>query len=1224
MPVNTVRKNRFAESVILNEAIYFTDIEGGDGYMAIKWTKTQETAIHSRGRTLLVSAAAGSGKTAVLTARIIKRLTDLQNPIDISRMLVVTFTKAAAAELRGRIQKALSDELKANPSNHALSRQAVKLGYAKICTIHSFCYDIVRSNFEQLGIGANVRVADDTEIKIIYSDVMERVINELYDAQPDSCIINDFAAFADNFITDRDERLNDIMNGIYNKVCSFPDGIGYIKKSSEYMISVSSEDFLTSRFGVIISEEIKKQLAYFIKVYSDAVSYLAGEAVYTKNYLPAFEYDLEFMNNLNRLLDKSIYSDIKTFLDSYNRPKLGSGVKKEKQTDETDFYKKVRDDFNTQRKMICDRYFSLDETQIKDNMLKTAQLCYQIYKLLCLFEEKLIAEKKSRCIVDFNDLEQMTYKLLYKDGLPTSFAREQALRYDEIYIDEYQDVNELQDKIFSAVSNDYNRFMVGDIKQSIYGFRGASPEIFSDYRDRFPKYSEKETAANTIFLSDNFRCDSSIIDFTNIVFKCLFTNNSGYVPYYDEDRLVYSKNENGHISAKVEVAIIKKVIATENDDDDNEDSNLSEAVYVVNRIRSLIKEGYRPKDITILLRSAKNDAQLFETELAKLGMPYYNGVTRDFFENAEVLLMLCVLNCIDNPTRDIYLAGALKSSLFGITLDELVQIRTYYGDGSLYDALKEYTKKFAFSKGSYFLDKLSIYRKYAEGQPVDRLIWFIYRDTAIMSLIYDNDKSGKNIRRSNLMLLYEYARRFEASSFRGLYNFIRYLNDIINERETLETAKISAESDDAVKIMTVHQSKGLEFPVCFLCGAHKKFNKSDIIPNILINRFTGIASKLRDSTGFARYDTPMRRAVALKITENNLDEEMRVLYVALTRARERLIVTASSSDPQKLINECTLAANYISQYSLSESPSYIKWILTALKSVHYENCCILQIIDGINVISEFEEKKYELPLTFAFDDKSKEEMVDIIKERFEFRYPFMYMSKIPAKISVSELYPSVLDGEDTSAGFNTINKKPNLLERPRFLETTTPAKVSSAERGTATHIFMQFCDFRKTELFGIKTEIERLVSNDFIPRSSADLININQIQMFFNGYLYSEMKKSHRLWRETRFNIKLPASEFSKDEVLKSQLADEHILVQGVIDCFFFDINDHLILVDYKTDYIPADMRDNSENAKKMLIDRHRLQLSYYKSACERITRKPVYTTYIYSFGLGTDITIDI
>lgn len=1224
MPANIVRKNRFAESVIINDALYNTYNKGGDGYMAMKWTKAQETAIDSRGRTLLVSAAAGSGKTAVLTARIIKRLMDPHNPIDISRMLVVTFTKAAAAELRSRIQKALSEEITANPSNHALSRQAVKLGYAKICTIHSFCYDIIRSNFEQLGIGANVRVADDTEIKIIYSDVMERVINELYDAQPESCIINDFAAFADNFITDRDERLNDIMNGIYNKVRSFPDGVEYIKKSSEYMISASSEEFLNSRFGVIISDDIKKQLEYFISVYSDAIIYLAGEAVYEKNYLPAFEYDLNFMNNLNRLLDKGIYSEIKIFLNSYNRPKLGSGVKKEMQTDETDFYRKVRDDFNTQRKIILDRYFSLDEIQIKENMLKTAQLCHEIYMLLRLFEEKLIAEKKSRCIVDFNDLEQMTYKLLYKDGLPTSFAREQALRYDEIYIDEYQDVNELQDKIFNAVSNDYNRFMVGDIKQSIYGFRGASPEIFSDYRDRFPKYSEKNSAANTIFLSDNFRCDTSIIDFTNIIFKGLFSNNSGYVPYYDEDRLIYSKNDNGHISARVEVAVIKKVIETENDDDASESSSSNEAVYVVNRIRLLIKEGYSPKDITILLRSAKNNAQLFETELAKLGMPYYNGVTRDFFENAEVLLMLCVLNCIDNPTRDIYLAGALKSSLFGVTLNELVQIRTYGGDGSLYDALKEYTSKFAFSKGIYFIDKLTIYRKYAEGQPVDRLIWFIYRDTSIMSLIYDNDKTGKNIRRSNLMLLYEYARRFEASSFRGLYNFIRYLNDIISERETLETAKISAESDDAVKIMTVHQSKGLEFPVCFLCGTEKKFNKSDIIPNILINRVTGMASKLRDNTGFARYDTSMRRAVALKIIENNLDEEMRVLYVALTRARERLIVTASSSDPQKLINACTLNARYISPYSLSESPSYIKWIITALKSVYYENCCILQIIDGINVISEREDKVNEPLLTVECNDKSIEEIVDIIKERFEFRYPFMHMSKVPAKISVSELYPSVLDGEDTSAGFNTINKKPNLLERPRFMETTTPDKASSADRGTATHVFMQFCDFRKTERYGVKTELERLVTDSFIPRSSAELVNINQIQLFFNSRLYSAMKNSRRLWREIRFNIKLPASEFSADEDLKEQLADEYILVQGVIDCFFFDINDHLILVDYKTDYIPADMRDNLENVKKMLIDRHRLQLSYYKSACERITRKPVYAAYIYSFGLGIDIALDI
>jgi ATP-dependent helicase/nuclease subunit A len=786
--------------------------------MAVKWTEAQNNAIDSRGRTLLVSAAAGSGKTAVLTARIIKRLTDPENPADISRMLVVTFTKAAAAELRERIQKALSAALAANPSNRALSRQAVKLGRAKICTIHSFCYDMIRTNFERLGIGANVRVADDTEIKIIYGDAMERTINELYDAQPDASAIKDFAAYADNFITDRDDRLNDIMNGIYVKVRSYPEGIGFIKKSADELFSASTKNFMSSRYGKIISADIKKQLAYFLSVYSDAVNYLTDGGVYAKNYLPAFEYDIEFIKSLCSALECGIYSDIRVLLNSYNRSKLGSGVKKDMQNEETDFFRKVRDDFNNQRKAVNEKYFASAETEISKNMLKTAQLCSDTYTLLSLFEDRLNAEKKTRGIVDYGDLEQMTYSLLYKDGVITDFARETAVRYDEIYIDEYQDVNELQDKIFTAVSNEHNRFMVGDIKQSIYGFRGASPGIFSDYRDRFPKYGDKESDANTLFLSDNFRCDRSIIEFTNIIFKCLFKCNSGNVPYYDEDRLIYSKNDDTHKKAVTEVAVIKNDKDTENDD--GEDSSSGEAVYVVNKIRALIAEGYHPKDITILLRSAKNNAGAFETELAKLNLPYYNGVTRDFFENAEVLLMLCMLNCIDNPTRDIYLAGILKSPLYGVTLDELIQIRTHGGGGSLYDALKNYTEKYNFEKGSYFLDKLKNYRKYAEGQPVDRLIWFIYRDTAIMSLIYDTDKtgSGKNVRRSNLMLLYEYARRFEASSFRGLYNFIRYINDIIDERETLETAKLSSESDDAVKIMTIYQSKGLEFPVCFLCG----------------------------------------------------------------------------------------------------------------------------------------------------------------------------------------------------------------------------------------------------------------------------------------------------------------------------------------------------------------------------------------------------------------------
>ncbi len=1181
----------------------------------IEWTKEQKTAIGSRGKTLLVSAAAGSGKTAVLTARIIAQLTDRENPVDISRMLAVTFTKAAATELRNRILIAINKQLACDPSNRVLSRQIVKLGSAKISTIHSFCYDIIKANFEQLGIGANVRVADETEMKIINNDVMERIINELYDNPPDSSKIGDFAEFADNFITDRDEHLNDILNGIYMKVREYTDGIEFIKTSSENLLRSSTEDFMKSSYGSIISLHINKQLDYFMTVYDDAVRYFSEMQFFEKSYMPAFLYDYDFMNNMKKLLGFGQYNRLKSFLITYDRPRLGN-VKADMQTEESILYKKIRDEFNDQRKKITDCYFSSDEIQIKENMEKTAKICSDIYKFLKLFEIKLNEEKRFRSIVDFNDLEQMTYKMLYCNGNKTSFALEQASRFDEIFIDEYQDINEIQDKIFTAVSRDNNKFMVGDIKQSIYGFRGASPEIFSNYRKRFPKYSENTLDANTIYLSHNFRCDKNIIDFNNIIFKCLFNNNSGSVPYEEEENLMYAKSEDGHTPSKVEVAVIKKASVTKNEE---ESGSSNEAKYVVNKIRSLIKEGYRLKDMTILLRSAKNDALQFESELSKMNISYYNNVTRDFFENAEVLLMLCILNCIDNPTRDIYLAGALKSPLYGITLDELIQIRKQSGNNTLYYALQEYTEKNNFAKGKYFLEKLLLYRTYAEGQPVDRLIWYIYRDTAILSLIYDKDKSGRNVRRSNLMLLYDYARRFESSSFRGLYNFIRYLNDIISERETLETAKISTETDDAVKIMTVHQSKGLEFPVCFLCGTDKQFNKNDITSDLLIDRSAGMAVKLRDSSGFARFETPIRRAVALKITGNNIDEEMRVLYVALTRAKERLIITASSSDPEKMISECAAAARYISPYSISDSPTYIKWILTALKSVSYHDCCQIQICDGIDARDESESDNtinIQPPVIY---DKSVDEITRIIKERFEYRYPYQYMTKIPAKISVSELFPSLLDAE--SSAFNILGNKITLREKPDFLNDQ-PDKATSAERGTATHVFMQFCDFQKVERIGVKSETERLVAEGFINKSSAQLINICQIEIFFKSRIYREMKTAKRLWREIRFNVRLPAADFTSDDSLKNRLLSEYIFVQGVIDCLFFDKKGSLVLVDYKTDFITNDLKKKAEEAKRMLKERHGQQLAYYKAACRQIIKKIPDEVFIYSFGLGDEINL--
>lgn len=1182
----------------------------------MKWTQSQQTAIDLRDRTLLVSAAAGSGKTAVLTARIIARLTDPDDPADISRMLIVTFTKAAAAELRERISDALKKAVALHPDSRALAGQAAKLSKSKICTIHSFCYDAVRRGFEKLGLPARLRVADETEINLLASSVMNSVINSYYDAAEGETDIADFAAFTDIFVTERDDALSDILLAVYRRLLAYPQGIAFLTENTG-----SNGDYLASAAGKLILDRLEQMTAHYLAVFDAACDYFSDGAAFEKNYLPAFSSDRNFLLSV-RAASAEGYDALRTSLSAYARVRLGSGVKKDAQTAEAIAFRDSRDDFNDEIKKFTARFFSFDSEAIKELDERGDAVKADTARILTAFDNAFSDEKRRRGIIDFTDLERLAYRLFVSDGKPTPAALETAAAFDEIYIDEYQDVNELQDRIFSAIASPRNRFMVGDVKQSIYGFRGAIPSIFSEYRDAFPLYNGSPSDANTVFLSDNFRCDRSIIDFSNLVFGCLFPNCSSGMTYYEQDRLNFAKADDGHVQSRVEVALLRKNSDGENYDnndesDDNGDNAESDAevAFVAARVGELLAAGYRPKDIVILMRSAKNSASRFEDAFKRLKIPYFNSVTRSFFENAEILLMLCLLNCIDNPTRDIYLTGALKSPVFNLTLDELVLIRAFSPDSSLYDALCVYTSETGFEKGEYFLAQLEKYREYSRAQPVDKLIWFIYRDTGLLSLVYDDDgNTGHNVRRANLMLLYDYARKFEASSFRGLYNFIRYVNDVISERESIETAKPVSESDDALRIMTVHQSKGLEFPVCFLCGADKSFNFRDSRDNLLFSRSLGMAVKLRDDTGFGRLDTPSHAAAVLDLRSETVDEEMRVLYVALTRARERLIVTAAVRDPEKLLDDCRRSADFVSVYSLAQSPSYIKWILTALANKNYESCCVLTLPQGVSGTAEFSsppDNKKEPSGTVS-------ELEDTIRERFSYAYPYARTVHIPAKLSVSKLYPSILDEEEPAAPLESVSR--SMKELPAFMEEKSE-RASAAERGTATHVFMQFCDFSAAERLGARVELARLTERGFITAHMAELVYLGQLDAFFKSPFYARVKRARRIWREVRFNIGLPADGFASDPALKNDLKNESILVQGVIDCFFIDEEDRLVLFDYKTDYVPCEL--SASDAASMLAERHRAQLGYYRDACARMAQRPVDETYIYSFALGREIKLD-
>ncbi len=1183
-----------------------------------RWSRGQKTAIDLRDRTLLVSAAAGSGKTAVLTQRIISRLTDESSPCDISRLLVVTFTKAAAAELKDRIAAALTAELAKNPSNARLAKQLVKSGNAKISTIHSFCYDVIKQNFSRLELPLGVRIADEAESILVNRQIMNGIIEDFYDKNNSYSEAGmDFSRLMSMFLTsDRDDDAADKLIALYKRVNSYPEGIGFFANCRDELLQAGSENFLETKSGNSIKRFMEKMLSHYISVYKSACELFANDEEYQKKYLPSFECDYESAMRLYFLLfDKeSGYTEIRSALSLVTKMAL-KPIKKELKTDESEYFCEKRKAFHDEIKKLRENFFAYDSAALEKIMKATAEASGDLYLFLSAYDKRLSEEKKRRSIVDFTDLERLTYDLFVdKEGSITDAARAQAAAFDEIYIDEYQDVNGLQDGIFSAISSN-NRIMVGDIKQSIYGFRGAEPTIFSAYRERYPEYKEGSCdRENTVFLSNNFRCDRIIIDFMNAVCSRIFPYAGKSINYQKADDLVFSKiTEEGAPEYKAETVILE----TERDNDAQ-----SEAEYVARRIKALHSEGYSYGKMAVLLRK-KSAFSDFEQAFKAHGIPTKSTEAEDFFGSREILIVISMLNAIDNPTRDIYLAGILKSPIYCLTLDELVKIRSDYSEGSLYEAIKAYSEEVEMGVGrcSDFLYDLTRYRTLAGRLSVPELIRVIYSETHMTALAgaeYQNRAEYAQKAAKNLMRFYEMARAYAGSEYCSLCEFIQYINDSM-ESGGMPIASKEEAGGDFVRIMTVHQSKGLEFEVCFISMTGSDFNRSGMRENLIISHDVGFGMGLKTDNAHVRYDTPLRRAAALGVLENDVDEEMRVLYVALTRARARLIVTASVKDADGFIEKQRAAAEVCDRYTVGESRDFISWIMQALLSDNESGgyCDISVVKPSGEAECEAEaDEAYEAKEEAKSEDMSIEQYKELFLSRFDKKYSHSAAAQIPSKLTVSKLYPNILEQEDD--GDESVR---TIMRTPKFIEGEE--RISGAERGIATHVFMQFCNFENVKRQGIKQEAARLVYEGFISAAAADRINTYTAARFFESEIFADMEKSSAVRREVRFNINLPASEFTQNEEHRAALSGEEVLVQGVIDCFFENPDQTLTLLDYKTDYFTKDELQNPQAVAEELKKRHTTQLAYYKTALEKLTGKRVSRALIYSFALSDTVEID-
>ena len=1177
-----------------------------------KWTDEQLSAINTRDKTLLVSAAAGSGKTATLTERIIRSLTDTESPMNIDSILIVTFTKAAAGELRAKISRALAKAVEENPENEHLKRQLYLLPSAKIRTIDSFCNEILRANCDRVGLSPGFRIADGAECELLAISIIEGLIEAVYNGEvPEIASPTELEELAD-CLTDsgKTEELSSVLRAISLKCDNAEDGIGLLGRMIENYNcpGVAVEKTL---YGGYLMNLCREMTDHYLPIYQGYKrEFDLGNEVEQK-YLSIINGEFEL---LKKLSESEIYDDTRRAILGHSfpdMPRVSSG-----KTPRMEEFQALRSsfkaDFISMRKHFI--YTSEEWASLYSSLHRVMSV---LYRFECRFDELFAEEKRRRGALSFNDVSRYTYKCLVKDGEITDIAKNVASQYDAIYIDEYQDVNSLQNSIFKAISRPDNRFMVGDIKQSIYVFRSACPDIFASMKREFPLLKDATGEQASIFMSKNFRCDRGIVDFVNNVFDSAFSKVADSIGYVENDRLQFAKK---YDFPEPEYKYPTLCMLDKNGPTAHD--------AVAAKITELLDGGtlndgspIRPSDIAIIIRDSKGRDVKYAEALERQGIPVCISAAKGFFLSSEVLLALCLLNSIDNPRRDIYLAGLMCSPLFDFTADEIYLIKSHEA-GTLYESLLSYVKENPdFAKGVSFINTLEHYRFISEGIGVDTLIQKLYRETGLMALA---SKSGG---KDNLTLLYDYARSFESGSFKGLYNFISFINNIIDHKTTFDDTRARA-GVDAVKIITAHSSKGLEYPIVFCVEANAQIYDKERNTRLAFSEDFGIAFRLRTPSGLALVNNPIYDMVRHRIEAKIYEEDLRILYVVLTRARERLFVVGKcpNNEREKYDEKIAFIRENLTPYAFKKLSTYQDVISACEKSrwLNTEEFC------GLTDVREEEIPTAELEPEQTVEINS--DVCDALVRRFTYKYPSPHLTTLPEKMSVSTMSPTVLDGSEADESiFRTDSSAPQDSDEEadgNEKRSTLPSFVDggsadeSAKRGIATHLFMQFCDLELLVKHGASAELARLVDGGFISPENKGRVRIDEIELFCRSELLSRMRDADRIYRELRFNVYLPASSFTTEEDKKEAYSGRDVLVQGVIDCIIIGKDGEITLCDYKTDRLSRAELKNPALAERTLREKHSMQLGIYALAVEKIFGKKPCRVEVYSLPLGDTVSV--
>ena len=1163
----------------------------------MKWTDEQKMAIDSRNKNLLISAAAGSGKTAVLVERIIQ--TVMHEKVNIDRLLVVTFTNAAASSMKEKIQGKINEAIFNQDTQYSFLKKQIRLIHkSHISTIHSFCFNVLRKFFYLIDIDPGFRVMDTNDSNMMLNEIIGEVLERHYEKKDP-----DFMRFVDSYAENRgDSSVTDIVYKTYKILMSYPDPFNWFDDAIA-TLGIGENGLEDTIWVDIIKREVKKYIEFARQEIQLAIKICPQD-------MPYMEALIKDNENITGLIN-DLYSDFERFrenLSSISHERLKSVSAKNKEIYGTELI----DNIKSKRQLykdVLDKTKGIVPQKSFQQLTKEINEMHPIMKVLSQIIREVSSEfhhkKLSKKCLDFNDAEHLTLKVLkYEEA--ANYYRD---KFSYIYIDEYQDSNGVQEEIINRIKRNNNVFMVGDVKQSIYRFRQADPTLFIDKYNQYR--SENDVNDNKIvLLNRNFRSRPEILDFINDIFQNIMNEDCGEIDY-DTDAFLLSGGIYEEKEDSVEINILEKRPDDELDEKLQElKTNQIEATFIVNRIKELVGTStseFKYKDIVILLRSAVRWSSVFEEVFHENDIPLYSDISSSYFDSMEIKVMINLLHLLDNTKQDIPLLSVMKSHIGGFTIDEMIRIRMVNPKCDYHEAINHYIKNYddyLSEKSKKFLSRIDDWKWRSRHTKLGSLIWEILTET---NYYYFNGMlPNGNMRQGNLRLLSDRASIFEAEGNTGIYDFITYLERIGQSYGDMSTAKLLGENDNVVRLMTIHKSKGLEFPVVICAGLSKRFNMTDLNDQIIISKKCLVAPKFIDPEKRIFRETLPRYASKIQMRKESISEEMRVLYVALTRAIDKLILVGTVNNYEKWVQKCKEES--CDYYHIITKRNYLDWIGIVLMNHYTDRYALNKIsitdLETTNIANKsdnYSSIKRELEKTLV-----NNEVFSSFDKRFNWEYQYRTKHSLPGKITVTDIKNINLRNQNEFR-----YKIPFMQEVPLF-----KSKVSGftpAEVGTITHAVLQLIKLKEQiSIDYINRFVEDMVERKQLTEEEAKVVETDKIFNFYCSDLGSRMLKSNTIKREQPFILKKNVGDIIKT---KNGNLDEAVYVQGIIDCYFYE-NDEIILIDYKTDR-------TSEERLGELIESYGAQIRTYKEALDALTGKRVKESYLYLLSISKAVRID-